>query len=112
VIGREFSVALLERVISLPPTRVQSGLDQLEAAGLILRLHDPEGQSYIFKHALVRDAAYESLLRSARGDIHARIGAELERDLACGAGDAPEILAHHFSAAGLADQLRTSRAGP
>jgi hypothetical protein len=102
VIGREFSLALLERLVPIPPARVRSGLDQLESAGLILRVHDPEGPSYMFKHALVRDAAYESLLRSARCVIHARIGAVLERDRAAGAADGSEIIAHHFAAAGLA----------
>jgi class 3 adenylate cyclase len=105
VIGREFSVALLEKLLPDGQTAaIQPGLDRIEAAGLILRARAPQAGAYAFKHALVRDAAYESLLRSARRDMHARAAAGLERDFPESVAAAPELPAQHYAAAQLADK--------
>ncbi|QJR14641.1 ATP-binding protein [Usitatibacter palustris] len=99
-IGREFDRALLEQVSGLEATALHKGLAGLEEAELVFRRNRAEGDSYVFKHALVRDAAYESLLRSKRQEIHARIVAALE-----GNPEAPpEILAQHAAEAGLIEK--------
>jgi class 3 adenylate cyclase/tetratricopeptide (TPR) repeat protein len=99
-IGREFGHDLLERVAGLPAAMLQSALEQLQDAELVFRKSPAERRLYVFKHALVRDAAYESLLRRRREELHARILAALQP-----APDAPaELLAHHAAAAGMADR--------
>ena len=80
-IGREFSHALLASVVSKPETELASALDRLIAAGLLFRQGAPPHASYLFKHALVQDAAYGTLLREPRRALHARIAEILERDL-------------------------------
>ena len=99
-IGREFSREILAAVCRLESTELDHALDQLAAAELIYPRGSPPNTSYVFKHALVQDVAYSSLLRGPRQQIHARIAAALQEPLAeC----APEIIAHHLSEAGLAD---------
>jgi predicted ATPase len=71
-IGREFSHALLASVVSKPETELGSALDRLIAAGLLFRQGVPPHASYLFKHALVQDAAYGTLLRGPRRALHAR----------------------------------------
>ena len=78
VIGREFSYELLAKVADLPEEHLREELYRLVDAGLLVSRRSTAVLSYAFKHALVRDAAYESVLRSARRGIHARIGAALE----------------------------------
>jgi class 3 adenylate cyclase len=77
-IGREFSYELLAAVAGLPEIAVAQGLDQLVTAGLAFRRGTPPESTYAFKHALVQDAAYESLLRGTRQKLHARIAKVLE----------------------------------
>ncbi len=99
-IGREFSHDLLATVCSMPAHALREGLARLEDTELVFRRGAPQATQYIFKHALVRDAAYESLLRSKRQEIHARILSALE-----GAPEsAPEILAQHAMEAGLLEK--------
>lgn len=99
-IGREFSPSLLAVVISMAETTLTEALSQLVEAQLIFRRSSLEGTTYIFKHALVQDAAYESLLKSKRQQLHAKLAQALEGlD-----GPDPLILARHFSAAGLAEK--------
>ena len=101
VIGREFGHALLAAVAGLDERRLTDALDQLVAAELIFRRGSPTEPLYAFKHALVQDAAYQSLLKSRRQQLHARVAEALEAGHA-GEGDAPpEILAHHLTEAGL-----------
>ncbi len=78
-IGREFSHGLLAAVSPMPEAALDSALDQLVASELIFRRGTPPAATYRFKHALVQDTAYESLLKSRRQQLHARIAEILER---------------------------------
>ena len=91
-IGREFSHALLALVVSKPETELGSALDRLIAAGLLFRQGVPPHASYLFKHALVQDAAYGTLLREPRRALHARIAEALESGFADIAKNQPEIV--------------------
>jgi class 3 adenylate cyclase/tetratricopeptide (TPR) repeat protein/ABC-type transport system involved in cytochrome c biogenesis ATPase subunit len=99
-IGREFSHRLLARIARLSEVELAAALDGLIGAELIYRRGLPPEAVYLFKHALVRDAAYESLLKEKRRAIHARILAALEND----PDVAPEVLAVHAEAANLTDR--------
>jgi predicted ATPase len=101
-IGREFSFELLAAVSSMRNTDLQDALAKLEAAELVFSHGAPPNTSYIFKHALVQDAAYETLLKSRRQQLHARIAQVLETRFAEVAAAQPEIVAHHYTNAGLA----------
>ena len=103
-IGREFSHALLASVVRKPETELGSALDRLIAAGLLFRQGVPPHASYLFKHALVQDAAYGTLLREPRRALHARIAETLESDFADIAENQPEILARHCTEAGLIEK--------
>jgi class 3 adenylate cyclase len=103
VIGRDFSRALLAVVADLTDEAIDEGLDQLVAAGLLFRRGDGAEASYIFKHALVQDVAYESLLRARRATLHEAIGLMLERDAEAVTAD-PALLGHHFAHAGDAEK--------
>ena len=81
-IGREFSHALLAAVVRKPEAELQSALDHLIAAGLLFRQGMPPHATYLFKHALVQDAAYGTLLREPRRALHARIGDTIESQIA------------------------------
>jgi hypothetical protein len=81
-IGREFSYALLSAVARKPETELKAAFDRLVAAGLLFRQGVPPHASYLFKHALVQDAAYGSLLREPRRTLHARIAVAIERQFA------------------------------
>jgi class 3 adenylate cyclase/tetratricopeptide (TPR) repeat protein/ABC-type transport system involved in cytochrome c biogenesis ATPase subunit len=102
-IGREFSHALLASVARKPDTELASALDRLVQAGLLFRQGVPPHASYLFKHALVQDAAYGTLLREKRRALHARIAETLESQFAETAEGRPEMLAHHFTEAGLTE---------
>ena len=80
VIGREFDHQLLTAVLSAPEQELSDGLDQLVASELIFRRGAPPDATYTFKHALVQEAAYNSLLKSRRQQLHARIAQVLEED--------------------------------
>ena len=86
-IGREFSHRLLVEIAQVDEQQLQIAMDQLVDAELVFRRGTPPEASYTFKHALVRDAAYASLLKSKRQQIHARILAALEST----PGSAPEL---------------------
>ncbi|WFU69254.1 AAA family ATPase [Bradyrhizobium sp. CB2312] len=103
-IGREFSYFLIRAVVAREETRLQQSLSELEQAGLIFRQGDLPDAVYTFKHALVRDAAYQSLLKIRRRQLHAQIGRALEEEFQTAAVNDPEILAHHFTEAGLLEQ--------
>jgi predicted ATPase len=100
-IGREFSHALLAAVARKPEAELQSALDRLGAAGLLFAQGVPPHTTYLFKHALVQDAAYGTLLRSQRQQLHDRIVTTLENDFPEMAEIQPEILARHSAEAGL-----------
>jgi class 3 adenylate cyclase/predicted ATPase/ABC-type transport system involved in cytochrome c biogenesis ATPase subunit len=96
-IGREFDHALLAAVAEWPQADLRAAVDALIAAELIFRRGPPPGASYTFKHALIQDAAYESLPSSRRRQLHARILGVLEEN----SGVAAEVLARHATNAEL-----------
>jgi class 3 adenylate cyclase len=104
VIGREFSHALLAAVVSEPEADLQSTLERLTAAGLLLQQGVPPNATYLFKHALIQDAAYGTLLRGPRRALHARIAETLENQFADIAETQPELVARHCTEAGLIEK--------
>jgi predicted ATPase len=104
VIGREFSHAVLAAVAREPEAELQSALDLLMAAGLLFRQGVPPHATYLFKHALVQDAAYGTLLREPRRALHARIADTLENLFTESAENQPELLARHCTEAGLIEK--------
>ena len=104
VIGREFSHALLAAVAPNTGAELQSALERLIGAGLVFREGVPPHASYLFKHAMVQDAAYGTLLRERRRALHARIAEALESQFADIAESQPELLARHCTDAGLIDK--------
>ena len=100
-IGREFSYRLLEAVSPIQGPALQDALGQLMAAELIHARGAPPEATYVFKHALVQDTAYASLLRSRRQRIHADIARALEERFPDQIEAAPAIIAHHYTEAGL-----------
>jgi predicted ATPase len=103
VIGREFGYELIEAVAQRPAAELRAGLDRLAEAGLLFCRATAPHSSYVFKHALVQDAAYGTLLRARRQELHARVAAVLEENFADLVGRQPELLARHLSAAGEAE---------
>src|SRR6202030_1291213 len=100
-IGREFSHPLLAAVIPKPEGGVRSALDVLINAVLLFQQGVPPHATYLFKHALVQDAAYGTLLREPRRALHARIAETLQNQFAEIADNQPELLARHCTEAGL-----------
>ena len=103
-IGREFSHSLLAAVTRKPEAELGSALDRLIEAGLLFRQGSPPHATYLFKHALVQDAAYGTLLREPRRALHARIAETLEGQFAEIAESQPELLARHCTDAGLIEK--------
>ena len=112
-IGREHSHALLALVTRKPDAELEAALDRLVAAGLLFRQGLPPHATYLFKHALVRDVAYGSLLRGQRQQLHGRIADVLAEHFPTTVEAEPEVMAHHYREAGLADAASTyfERAG-
>ena len=106
-IGREFSYSLIRAVVARDETALKHALTELEQAELVYRRGEPPDAVYSFKHALVRDAAYESLLKSRRHQLHGQIARTLEERFPDVVTGEPEILARHFTEAGIVD-LATS----
>ena len=100
-IGREFSHAVLAAVAHKPDADLGSALDRLIQADLLFRQGVPPHATYLFKHALLQDAAYGTLLRQPRGALHARIAEALEDQFPEIAESQPELLARHCTEAGL-----------
>ena len=100
VIGREFSYELIGAVASMPAARLDDALARLTDSGLASRRGTPPEATYAFKHALVRDAAYDSLLKSRRQVLHGRIAATIEQRFPQTLATEPEVLAQHLTAAG------------
>ena len=103
-IGREFSHALLSAVARKPDAELGLALDRLIDTGLLFRQGAPPHATYLFKHALVQDAAYGTLLREPRRALHARIAEALESQFAEIAEKQPELLARHCAEAGLIEK--------
>jgi DNA-binding winged helix-turn-helix (wHTH) protein/tetratricopeptide (TPR) repeat protein len=106
-IGREFSGALVAAVAGRGEAELSDALDRLADSGLVRRDGGPPEPTFVFKHALVQDAAYGTLLREARRDLHARIAIALERGFPYIKDAHPEILARHYNEAGLLPQAIT-----
>ena len=103
-IGREFSHALLAAVVRKPEAELGPALDRLIEAGLLFRQGLPPYATYLFKHALVQDAAYGTLLRESRRAFHARIAETLETKFVEITENQPELLARHCAEAGLIEK--------
>ncbi len=99
VLGREFSYELIEPVAQRPSTDLRAALDLLSGSGLLFCRGVAPQSSYLFKHALVQDAAYGTLLRGRRQELHARVAAALEQHFADLVERQPELLAHHLTGA-------------
>jgi class 3 adenylate cyclase len=121
-IGREFSYSLLEAVSPIKGAGLRGALQQLAAAELIYPRGSPSDATYVFKHALVQDTAYSSLLRSRRQRIHADIAQALDSRFSNLVESAPAVIAYHYAEAGLSEaaarywlaaaELAHSRAAP
>jgi class 3 adenylate cyclase/predicted ATPase len=103
-IGREFPYVLLRAVAPLREEALRGALEQLVAAGLVFQRGSPPDALYIFKHVLVQDAAYDTLLRHTRHDLHGRIVAALEESFPEVVNQQPEILAQHCAQAGMIER--------
>jgi class 3 adenylate cyclase/predicted ATPase len=100
VIGRGFSYALLRAVAGMEDATLQTALERLAEADILLVQGLPPDSDYRFKHALIQDAAYESLLKSRRQLLHRRAAEALSDNVTVAAAAEPELLAHHFTQAG------------
>jgi class 3 adenylate cyclase len=98
-IGHSFSYEVIAAVAPLPKPELDQALRQLVASGLAFRQGTPPHAIYSFKHALVRDAAYESLLKSQRQELHDKIAKVIDEGSATADETEPELLAHHYTEA-------------
>ena len=103
-LGREFSYELLQAVSASEDTVLQQGLQQLVEADLVFQQGLPPQAQYVFKHALIQDTAYQSLLKSRRQQLHAQTAQVMEQQFAETVATRPELLAHHYTEGGLAEQ--------
>ena len=101
VIGREFPHRLLEAAAGMEPAALRGALDRLVSSGLLLRHERLPETSYVFRHALIQEAAYGALLRSKRRALHARVAHALERSFPELTASEPEVAARHFDDAGM-----------
>ncbi len=104
VIGRDFSYELLAAAAPLAEPELQEALRRLVEAGLVFQRGVPPAAEYLFKHALVQDTAYSTLLRGPRQALHRRIAEALEQRFPDLVETRPEILAHHYGEAAIADK--------
>ena len=102
-IGREFSYELIAAVAPMSQAQLDDSLAQLTELGLAFRRGTPPDAIYTFKHALVQDAAYDSLLKSRRQELHGKIARVIEQRFPNNKTTEPEVLAHHLTEGGLAD---------
>jgi predicted ATPase len=104
VIGRQFAYDLLSMVSQLDAATLQRELGRLVEAEIVYQRGVPPQSTYVFKHALIQDTAYESLLKSTRQQYHQRIAQVLEAHFPESGEMQPELLAHHYTEAGLTEQ--------
>ena len=102
-IGREFSYELIAAVAPIPPSELDDALARLGESGLAFRRGTPPDAVYTFKHALVQDTAYNSLLKSRRQELHGKIARMIEARFPNIRTTEPEVLAHHLTEAGLTE---------
>jgi DNA-binding SARP family transcriptional activator/class 3 adenylate cyclase len=103
-LGRHFSHELISAVAAMPQRQLDDGMEQLVRAELMHRRGTPPDAEYTFKHALVQDAAYASLTRGRRQEMHGRVARAIEERAPDVAMREPEVLAHHFTQANCAPQ--------
>ena len=103
VIGRGFSYQLVRAVAKMEDEALQTALERLAEADILLVQGLPPESEYRFKHALIQDAAYGNLLKSRRQALHRRTGEVLRAQFAATAAAEPELLAHHFTQAGMTE---------
>jgi predicted ATPase len=103
-LGREFNYPLLQAVSPWDDEALRHGLEQLVAAEFFYQQGTPPQATYRFKHALIQDTAYQSLLKSTRQHHHQRIATTLESEFPETVGSQPELLAHHYTEAGLTER--------
>jgi class 3 adenylate cyclase/predicted ATPase len=113
VLGREFAYALLAAIAGVDEPTLGRGLAQLVEADLLFQRGEPPEATYMFKHALIQDAAYQSLLKRTRQQLHGRVVEVLEERFPERVASEPEVIARHYDQAGLAAQAIThyQRAG-
>ncbi|MCB9948047.1 MAG: AAA family ATPase [Rhodospirillaceae bacterium] len=104
VIGREFSVPVLAGVMPVPEPALRASLDVLVAASLIVREHGPQLEAYAFRHGLLHEAVYNTLLRRTREDLHGRVAERIEEVLPEIGENRPEVLARHYTEARRVDR--------
>lgn len=102
VLGREFSYSLLAAVVGRDDAALRQDLARLLEAGILFGRGEPPGATYVFKHALIEEAAYQSLLKRTRQQLHARVGAVLETRFPERLESEPEVVARHYEQGGLA----------
>ena len=107
VIGRDFSYELLAAAVSLAEPELREALRRLVDAGLVFQRGVPPAAEYLFKHALIQDTAYSTLLRGPRQALHRRIAEALEQRFPDFVETRPEIVAHHYGEAAIADKAIT-----
>jgi predicted ATPase len=103
VIGRDFSYALLRALAGMEDAPLQIALERLAEADILLVQGLPPDSDYRFKHALIQDAAYENLLKARRQILHRRVGETLRDKFADSGAAEPELLAYHFTQAGMTE---------
>ena len=111
-LGREFSYEALAAVAGRSDNELRDALEQLAGAGLVFRRGTPLRTTFMFKHALIQDTAYSTLLRSQRQVLHARIGRVLQEHFPEIAVTEPETLAHHYTQAGPSISLSVTGTRP
>src|SRR5215813_2263697 len=104
VLGREFTYELLQAIAPQDENALQAGLAQLVEAELLYQRGRPPRARYLFKHALIQDAAYASLLKSTRQHVHQQIAQVLEARFPALVETQPELVAQHYTEAGCTEQ--------
>jgi predicted ATPase/class 3 adenylate cyclase len=104
IIGPEFSFELLGVVVSLEPALLAAALERLVESDIVAQRGEPPNAIYSFRHALIRDAAYQTILKSRRRDLHRRVAETLEHRFPHVAQTEPEVLAHHYTEADVAER--------
>ena len=104
VLGREFAYELLQAIAPQDEDTLQAGLAQLVEAELLYQRGRPPRARYLFKHALIQDAAYASLLKSTRQQVHQQIAQVFEARFPALVETQPELVAQHYTAAGCTEQ--------
>ena len=103
VVGREFTYELLEAVAAVPQAALLEGLDRLVQSDLLGQSGMPPRSRYTFKHALIRDAAFQSILKTRKRELHRRVADVLSSRFPEIAATEPELLAHHYTEADVID---------